>query len=65
MVKFFVYAEGSKKPIQRKKHESDALLFISDFKNLQQYGCMTLVREDDSGERQVWNNELKAWVVEE
>lgn len=65
MIRYLIFGEGSKKPIQRKKHETDALLFVNDFKNLQQYGCMTLIREDDSGERQIWNNDAKAWVTEE
>lgn len=61
MEKYLIYGEGTKKPIRKTKHENDAFMFVSDFKNLQQYGCMTIVREDDSGNAQVWNNELKAW----
>lgn len=61
MVKYILYGEGSKKPIRKTKHENDAFLFASDFKNLQQYGCMTIVREDEDGNRQTWNDELKAW----
>ena len=61
MVKYILYGEGNKKPIRKTKHENDAFLFASDFKNLQQYGCMTIVREDEDGNRQTWNDELKAW----
>lgn len=61
MTKYFIYGEGDKKPIRKTKHENDAILFATDFKNLNQYGCMTIVREDDSGFRQTWNSELKAW----
>lgn len=64
MTRYFIYGEGDKKPIRKTKHENDALIFISDFKNLQQYGCMTVVREDDDGVRQTWNDDLKAWVME-
>lgn len=64
MVKYFVYGEGNKKPIRKTKHENDAMLFATDFKNLQQYGCMTIIREDDSGVREIWDNEIKAWTSE-
>ena len=65
MTKYYIYGEGSKKPIRKTKHENDAFIFVSDFKNLQQHGCMTIVREDDDGSRQVWNSETKAWELTE
>lgn len=61
MTKYFIYGEGNKKPIRKTKHENDAFLFISDFKNLQQFGCMTLIRENDDGSKQTWNTDLSAW----
>lgn len=64
MIKYYIYGEGNKKPIRKTKHENDAMLFVSDFKNLQQYGCMTVVREDEEGNRQLWDNESKAWIME-
>ena len=65
MVKYYIYGETDKKPIRKTKHENDAFLFTTDFKNLQQYGCMTIVREDDDGIRQVWNSETLAWENKE
>lgn len=64
MIKYFVYGEGNKKPIRKTKHENDAMLFATDFKNLQQFGCMTIVREDDDGVRETWNNKIKTWSSE-
>lgn len=64
MIKYYIYGENNKKPIRKTKHENDAFLFITDFKNLQQYGCMTIVREDDDGIRQTWNSETMAWEKE-
>ena len=61
MTKYLIYGEGNKKPVRKTKHENDAFLFVSDYKNLQQFGCMTIVREDEDDVRQVWNNDLKAW----
>lgn len=61
MTKYLIYGEGNKKPIRKTKHENDAFLFISDFKNLQQFGCMTLIRENDDGSKQTWNTDLSAW----
>lgn len=61
MTKYLIFGENDKKPIRKTKHENDAFLFISDFKNLQQYGCMTIIREDDDGMQQVWNADMKAW----
>lgn len=65
MVKYYIYGEGTKKPIQRKKHETDAFVFVSDIKNLQRFGCMSIVREDDSGHRQRWNDDTDIWESEE
>lgn len=61
MTRYFIYGENNKKPIRKTKHENDAFLFVSDFKNLQQYGCMTIVREEENDGRQVWNADLMAW----
>lgn len=61
MTRYLIYGENSKKPIRKTKHENDAFMFAADFKNLQQYGCMTIVREEENDGRQVWNDELMAW----
>ena len=65
MTKYFIYGEGNKKPIRKTKHENDALMFASDFKNLQQYGCMTVVREEENDGRQTWDPDLMAWINRE
>jgi hypothetical protein len=65
MTKYLIYDENNKKPIRKTKHENDAFLFVSDFKNLQQYGCMTVVREDDDGSRCAWDADSKAWIMED
>ena len=62
MTKYYIYGEGNKKPIRKTKHENDALMFASDFKNLQQYGCMTVVREEENDGRQTWDQDLMAWI---
>ena len=62
MTKYYIYGEGSKKPIRKTKHENDAMLFASDFKNLQQYGCMTIIRDEENDGRQVWDPDTMAWI---
>ena len=64
MIKYYIYGENTKKPIRKTKHENDAMLFATDFKNLQQYGCMTIVRECEDGSRQTWNSETKSWEAD-
>lgn len=64
-MRYLIYGETEKKPIRKTKHENDAFLFVSDFKNLQQHGCMTIIREDETGARQMWNNDTKAWELME
>lgn len=61
MIKYFIYGEGTKKPIRKTKHENDALVFASDIKNLQQHGCMTIIREDDDGNKSQWNPDTHVW----
>ena len=65
MIKYFIYGEGNMKPIRKTKHENDAFIFASDFKNLQQDGCMTIIREDEYGTKQIWNNDMKVWETTE
>lgn len=65
MTKYYIYGENMGKPIRKTKHENDAMLFVSDFKNLQQYGCMSIVCEDDDGNRHQWDADSKAWVMVE
>ena len=62
MTKYYIYGENEKKPIRKTKHENDAFQFAFDFKNLQQYGCMTIVREEENDGRQVWDPDLMAWI---
>lgn len=61
MTRYLIYGESDRKPIRKTKHKNDALLFASDFRNLQRHGCMTVIREDDDGNRQRWNSEISAW----
>ena len=65
MSKFLIYGEGLGKPIRKTKHENDAIMFVSDIKNLQQYGCMTVICEDDNGKRLQYDPEMKAWIAME
>lgn len=62
MTRYLIYGENNKKPIRKTKHENDAFMFIADFKNLQQHGCMTIIREEENDGRQMWDPELMAWV---
>jgi len=62
MIRYYVYGEGNKKPIRKTKHENDAIIFATEFRNLQQYGCMTIVREHDDGMRQTWDSATNSWV---
>lgn len=64
MTRYLVYSEEGKKPIKKFKNENDVFIFISDFRNLQQYGCMTAVCDND-GARQLWDDDIKAWVAME
>ena len=61
-MKYLVYGEGNRKPIRKTKHENDAFAFVSNIKNLQHYGCMTIVREEENDGRQMWDPDLMAWV---
>lgn len=65
MCRFYVYPESMGKPIYKTKHENEAMLFVSDFKNLQRYGCMSIIREDTEGSRCQWNADDKAWIAME
>ena len=65
MTKYLIYGEGNKRPIRKTKHENDAFKFVSDVKNLQQYGCMTIIREEENDGRQTWDPDLMAWVAME
>jgi len=65
MKKFLIYGEGLGKPIRKTKHENDAMLFVSDFRNLQQYGYMSIICENDDGKRLQWDADNKVWVVME
>ncbi len=64
MTRYFVYAETERKPVRKFKHEYEAMNFISDFKNLQQYGCMRLIKEADDDGRCLWNPDESAWEAD-
>lgn len=64
MERYLIYGEGSKKPIRKMKHENEAFMFVADIKNLQQHGCMTIVREEENDGRQVWSPEIMGWIAE-
>lgn len=61
MTKYFVYADGEKKPIKKCKRENEAIMFASDYKNLANYGCMSVVMETDSDGKYVWDHEAGSW----
>lgn len=66
MTKYIVYAEDDNNPgkqtqVKKMKREYEAIDFIDDIRNLQRYGCMTVVKVTDEGERFMWNVELSAW----
>lgn len=65
MCKYYIYGENMGKPIRKTKHENEAMSFVSDFKNLQQHGCMSIICEDDEGRRLQWNADTKAWIAME
>lgn len=65
MTKYLIYGETSRNPIRRTKHENDAMIFASDFKNLQRYGCMTVIQESDDGRSFRWDADTKAWIAME
>lgn len=65
MTKYFVYADGEKKPIKKFKRENEAILFASDYKNLANYGCMSIVMETDSDGKYVWDHEAGSWEAME
>lgn len=61
MTKYFIFAEGSKKPIRKFKHQYEAVNFATDFRNLSEHGCMTLVMETDNDGRYIWNEQNDGW----
>lgn len=61
MTKYLIYADGEKKPIRKFKRENEAIMFASDFKNLADYGCMSVVMDTDSDGKFVWDHEAGAW----
>ena len=63
MTKYIVYAELQEKPIRKFKREYDAVDFVTDFRNLADYGCMTLIMESDSG-KYIWDRDLGDWRSE-
>lgn len=66
MTKYIIYAEDDYNPgeqvqVKKTKRENEAIDFIGDFKNLQRYGCMSIVRTADDGTRARWNGETAVW----
>lgn len=65
MTKYLIYADGEKKPIRKFKRENEAIMFASDFKNLADYGCMSVVMDTDSNGKFVWDHEAGCWETME
>lgn len=61
MTKYLIYADGERKPIRKFKREYEAIEFASDFRNLADYGCMTVVRHQDDGSEDSWNMQNATW----
>lgn len=61
MTKYYIYAENAKKPIRKMKRENEAIMFASDFKNLANYGCMSVIMEADNGSKYTWDHEAGSW----
>ncbi len=65
MTKYLIYADGEKKPIRKCKHENEAIMFASDYKNLADYGCMSIVMDTDADGKYIWDPEAGAWKAME
>lgn len=67
MTKYMVYADdeahpGTMKLVKKKiKHEREAFDFIADVRNLQQYGCMTVIKDTDDQGSFFWNKDTNSW----
>ena len=66
MTKYIVYAEDDNNPgkqiqIRKMKREYEAIDFVGDIRNLQRYGCMSIIQVTDDGEKYAWNNETSVW----
>lgn len=64
MTKYIIYAcddSNRQKAVKKMKRESEAINFVSDIRNLSEYGCMYLVKETDSDGRWEWNDETSVW----
>ena len=61
MTRYIIFTEYDKKPLKKIKHEYEAFNFVEDIRNLQRYGCMTIVKETDTDGVYVWNRENSAW----
>lgn len=64
VTKYLIYADGAK-PIRKMKRENEAIAFASDFRNLSEYGCMTVVMVTDNSVKYVWDHEAGSWEVME
>lgn len=68
MTKYIVYAEddenpGKQAPIKKLKREYEAIEFVNDVRNLSRYGCMTLFKSLDNGEKLRWNTDTAVWEL--
>ena len=61
MTKYLIYAEDEKKPVRKMKHAYEAIDFAEDVRNLQRYGCMSVVKVVDDEGRYTWNSETSVW----
>ena len=61
MTKYLIYAEDEKKPVRKMKRDYEAIDFSEDVRNLQRYGCMSVVKVVADGGRYVWNSETSVW----
>lgn len=65
MTKYYVYADDIGKPgtlrqIKKFKREFEAIDFASDFRNLADYGDMTVIMSTDN-DQYVWDHGAASW----
>ncbi len=70
MTKYIIYAEDDNHPgkqaqIRKTKREYEAIDFIGDVRNLQRYGCMSVVKTTDEGDKFTWNADTSVWEAAE
>ena len=68
MTKYMILADdpdGHPVIIRKFKNENDAIIFVSDMKNLSRYGCMSIRRRQEDGSCYIWHSDTKVWEQEE